>query len=145
MSSAPKPERVPEDITAAAEPGNGSASPDGVIQLPPEVTKVAEQLEKSPELLKLFVASFRSTTTFGPDPATAKIIAQTEMHQESMRLEGYRETLKSRDLHDQRDHERKESQSKRDHEFRRKKLNHQSLLALIGLVAATAAGEWDCI
>ncbi|HVU45431.1 MAG TPA: hypothetical protein VHD85_04850, partial [Terracidiphilus sp.] len=41
----------------------------------------------------------------GPDPETARAIAQAEMHEESCRLQGYKESLKTRDKQNEREHE----------------------------------------
>jgi hypothetical protein len=77
----------------------------------------AEQIEKlAPEtraVISLFAGIVRNTS--GPDPETAKVAAQSEMHEETCRLEGYKESLKTRDR-----------QGERDHEFRKKRLNHES-------------------
>lgn len=56
---------------------------------------------------------FRSTS--GPDPETSKLVAQSEMHEETCKLDGYKESLKIRD-----------KQNERDHEFRKKRLNHET-------------------
>jgi len=69
-------------------------------------------------MVSLFAGIVRSTT--GPDPETAKVAAQSEMHEETCRLEGYKESLKTRDR-----------QSERDHEFRKKRLNHDTARNLI--------------
>ena len=77
----------------------------------------AEAIEKlAPEtrtLVSLFAGIVRSTS--GPDPETAKVVAQSEMHEESCRLEGYSQSLKTRD-----------KQNERDHEFRLKRLSHDT-------------------
>jgi hypothetical protein len=82
----------------------------------------AQEIEKlAPEtkaMVSLFAGIVRSTT--GPDPETAKVAAQSEMHEETCRLEGYKESLKTRDR-----------QSERDHEFRKKRLNHDTARNLI--------------
>jgi len=64
-------------------------------------------------MVSLFAGVVRSTT--GPDPETARIAAQSEMHEETCRLDGYKESLKTRD-----------KQSERDHEYRKKRLNHET-------------------
>lgn len=82
----------------------------------------AKEMEKlAPEtkaMVSLFAGIVRSTT--GPDPETAKIAAQSEMHEETCRLDGYKEQLKTRDR-----------QSERDHEFRKKRLNHETMRNLL--------------
>jgi len=91
--------------------GNAAIAP-----LTPEYV-TAKELEKLPQDMKtvvsVMVAAIRSTT--GPDPEAAKIAAGAEMHSESCKLDGYKETLKNRDL-----------QNERDHRFRIKKLNHET-------------------
>jgi hypothetical protein len=96
------------------------------VSVPPEVKQAIEDLpaQQAKGLLSIILA--RTTTTFGPDPETAKIIAQSEMHEEDCRLKAYQAALQN-----------KETQSQRDHDFRKKKLNHQTLMAVIVLVAAT--------
>ncbi len=74
----------------------------------------------------VFAAFFRSTT--GPDPETAKAIAETEMHQETCRLEGFKESLHTKD-----------KQGERDHEFRKKRLNHETARNMI-IAAVAVAG-----
>jgi hypothetical protein len=90
----------------------------------------AKELEKLPpetrDVVSVIAGFFRSTT--GPDPETAKIVAESEMHEESCKLEGYKETIKLRD-----------KQSERDHEFRKKKLNHETGKAIIVITVAVAA------
>jgi len=82
----------------------------------------AKEIEKlAPEtkaMVSLFAGIIRSTS--GPDPETAKIAVQSEMHEESCRLDGYKESLKTRDR-----------QSERDHEFRKKRLNHETARNLL--------------
>ncbi|MGC9223946.1 MAG: hypothetical protein ACP5E2_08470 [Terracidiphilus sp.] len=89
----------------------------------------AKALEKLPpetrDVVSVIAGFFRSTT--GPDPETAKIVAESEMHEETCKLEGYKETLKLRD-----------KQSERDHEFRKKKLNHETGKALIVILVAVS-------
>ncbi len=53
------------------------------------------------------------------------------MHEETCRLEGFRESLKTRD-----------KQNERDHEFRKKRLNHQTILSLI--VTTVCVGGIAC-
>lgn len=90
----------------------------------------AKELEKLPPEMKTVVsvmAAFMRGST-GPDPETAKIVAETEMHEESCKLEGYKETLKNRDL-----------QNERDHRFRVKKLNHETAKSMV-LALVSVAG-----
>jgi len=43
-------------------------------------------------------------TSFGPDPETARIIAETDRHAEEKKLEGYKATLEHRDHENERKH-----------------------------------------
>jgi hypothetical protein len=93
-----------------------------------EAEKALQKLEK-PEVLSL-AAFFSSKMTFGPDPESAKLMAQTEMHHETCRLEGYKKNL-----------ENQEQDGKRDHEFRLKRLNHDTfLMGMVLLLALAGAG-----
>ena len=74
------------------------------------------------------MAISRTTLGFGPDPETAKILSQTEIHEEECRLKGFQASLQNR-----------EEQNKRDHEFRKKKLNHQTGLTFT-VLAVTIMG-----
>jgi len=89
--------------------------------------KVLEELPppEAKTLLSMFFA--RSTTSFGPDPETAKILVQAEQHEESCRLEGYKATLANR-----------ERQAVRDHDFRIKRLNREFTMSMVVLVGAVA-------
>ena len=102
----------------STEPGK-PISADGktdsaLVPLPPEVSRVIEKLpdQEAKGLLSIFLA--RSTTTFGPDPETAKILSEAEINEEQCRLKAYQGALQN-----------KETQSQRDHEYRKKKLNHK--------------------
>jgi len=113
-----------ENAEIVKKEGNSPAASDPSSALPPE-------LEKLPPEMKAVVSVmmggfFRSTS--GPDPETAKIMAQTEMHEETCRLEGYKENLKNRD-----------KQNDRDHEFRKKQLNHNTAKQFI-IIAVCIVG-----
>jgi hypothetical protein len=102
----------------------------GMSGLAPEQEQaLAKALEAGgPKALLAFFTAIRSTTTtFGPDPETAKVVAQTEMHEEECRLKGYQSSLENR-----------EKQSQRDHEYRKKKLNHQSMMTAAVLIVSVA-------
>lgn len=82
------------------------------------------------ELVAQFLATSR--TTIGPDPETARILAQTEMHAETLKLEAYRKHLETRD-----------KQNERDHDFRCKKLKHDNVnlkIILLGAVLGCIGG-----
>ncbi len=70
-------------------------------------------------------AFFSSKMTLGPDPESAKLMAQTEMHHESCRLDGYKENLRNQD-----------AENARKHEFRMKRLHYDTLLTGALLVLA---------
>ncbi|HVB33797.1 MAG TPA: hypothetical protein VNJ52_05420 [Patescibacteria group bacterium] len=91
--------------------------------------KVAEALEKvaDPEAkLALSVALSRTSFGFGPDPETAKIISETEIHEENCRLDGYKASLANRD-----------KQNERDHDYRKRRLNRDFTMSLSVLVLAS--------
>lgn len=69
---------------------------------------------------------FRSST--GPDPETAKILAEAEMHEESCKLEAYKNSLRLRD-----------TQNERDHQFRIKKMNHETAKSFVFMAACVGA------
>lgn len=105
---------------------NAAADPVPAEYVPAE--KVLQKLEK-PEVLSL-AAFFSSKMTLGPDPESAKLMAETEMHHETCRLEGYKENLKLQ-----------EAESQRDHDFRKKRLNHDTfLISLVLVLALSGAG-----
>jgi len=99
-----------------------AGTPSSVVPaeiLPTEAAKevLERKLEQLPpqELVAQVFAAFSQRTTIGPDPETARILAQAEMHSESSKLEAYKENLKNRD-----------NQSGRDHDFRCLKLKQDS-------------------
>jgi hypothetical protein len=98
--------------------------------LPPEAAKevLEKKLQQLPpqELVAQVFAAF-SRTTIGPDPETAKILAQAEMHAESSKLEAYKENMKNRD-----------NQGNRDHDFRCRKLKEDSFNLKVLLFCAIA-------
>lgn len=117
------------------EPGKKEEVPkqatSGAIPLQPEEEKALEKALEAggPKALQAIFTAVRSTTTtFGPDPETAKVMAQAEMHEEDCRLKGYQSSLENRDR-----------QNQRDHEYRKKKLNHQSLMTS-AILAVSVAG-----
>jgi hypothetical protein len=95
--------------------------------LPPEAEQALEKVIEAggPKALLAVVAAFSRTSSFGPDPATAKVLAEVEIHAEEARLKGYQATLKNRD-----------EQNKRDDGFRRKRLNHETSIQIVVLIAA---------
>jgi hypothetical protein len=87
------------------------------ISLPPQLQNLNGDAKA--ELFSM-IASISLRNMTGPDPETARVAAQSEMHEETCRLEGYKKSLESKD-----------NQNERDHEFRKKKLNHQTGLSLL--------------
>jgi hypothetical protein len=91
----------------------------GVSALPPELQNLPVEVKAT--MFSMMAGFFRSSS--GPDPDTARAIAQSEMHEETCRLEGFKQSLKTRD-----------NQNERDHDFRKKKLNHETIKNVIVLI-----------
>jgi hypothetical protein len=107
----------------------GNAAPAENQTITPEYVPALEKLDK-PELVSLAAAFFSSKTTLGPDPETAKLMAQTEMHHETCRLEAFKKNL-----------ENQSQDGKRDHEYRLKRLNYDTILmGMVLLLALAGAG-----
>lgn len=130
-------EKVATSEVDSGRGGGSSGNPSSVTPetLPPEAEKVLKNLVDtggSKALLSVFGAFSR--TSFGPDPEAAKILAEVEIKAEDNRLRAYEATLKNRD-----------EQSKRDDNFRRKKLNHDSAMQaflIVVCVVGLAIGGW---
>jgi len=104
MSDAPLvPTPAPDAPAETPEVAGEYVSPKEIEKLSPEMKTI----------VSVFAGIFRSTS--GPDPETSRIVAQSEMHEETCKLEGYKESLRTRD-----------KQNGRDHEFRKKRLNHET-------------------
>lgn len=120
-----------QDSLAPASDGSVvTASTSADTSPPPSIDKIAQVLERLPEKdLKAMISIALSKTSlgFGPDPEVAKIISESDMHQEDCRLKGYTEQLKN-----------KESQGVRDHDFRIKKMNREFAMNILVLVSAVA-------
>lgn len=72
----------------------------------------------------------RTSFGFGPDAETMKIMAETEVHEETCRLDAFKASLANRD-----------KQAERDHDFRKVRLNHQTgMTVLVLLVGAGLIG-----
>ena len=95
--------------------------------LPAPLLHALEKVPDQDAKAILSMAVSRTTFGFGPDPETAKILAQTEMQEEECRLKGFQASLQNR-----------EEQSKRDHEFRKKRLNHQTVMTVVVLTVTVA-------
>jgi hypothetical protein len=81
----PEPE-PPEQVTSGENEGNASASPE-VDVIPPEAKETLKKLmdEGGPNALMSVIAGF---SRVGPDPQTAKVLADAEKHNEELRLKG---------------------------------------------------------
>lgn len=77
-------------------------------------------------MVSVMAGFFRSTT--GPDPETAKVLAQTEMHEETCKLQGFTESLRIRDL-----------QNERDHDFRKIRIKHETAKSVIVMMVCVGA------
>jgi hypothetical protein len=86
--------------------------------LPVEIENLPPEMRT---MVSVMAGFFRSTS--GPDPETARILAQTEMHEETCKLQGFTESLKIKD-----------QQNERDHKFRTQRLNHESAKTIALLV-----------
>jgi hypothetical protein len=124
------------DPAPTTPPGNSAedqvalatTTPDMPLSLPSPVLNALKKVPDEDAKAVLQVALSKTTFGFGPDPETAKTIAQAEMHEENCRLQAYQASLQNR-----------EEQSKRDHEFRKKKLNHSTVL-MVTVVVVTVGG-----
>lgn len=57
-----------------------------------------------PQAVRMLMELTEMRASFGPDPETARIIAETERHAEEKKLEGYKATLEFRDRENERKH-----------------------------------------
>jgi len=99
--------------------GRSDSTPKEGASIPPDVGPMLAQFTQM-------------RASLGPDPETAKIIAETERHSEDKRLEGYRATLDQRDR-----------QSQRDQEYRMAQLKHSAAerrIVLFGSMVAIVVG-----
>jgi hypothetical protein len=98
--------------------GQEDDGPKGEVTLPPQAVKMLMELTEM-------------RASFGPDPETAKILAETERHAEEKKLEGYKATLKHRD-----------NENERKHIRLLKKIGNESKRAWVVLIASiiTAIG-----
>ena len=102
-------------ITSSPPPGpaTGITTPvSSTLTLPPELDQLPADVKSS--MFSMMMSLIIRNTT-GPDPETSRIVAQSEMHEESCRLDGYKESLHTKD-----------KQNDRDHEFRKKQLKHET-------------------
>ena len=107
-------------------------APEKAVVLPTEIenalAKVPDQEARSTLTQSLSLALSRTSFGFGPDAETMKIMAETEVHEETCRLEAYKASLSNR-----------ESQNNRDHDYRKKKLNHRTCTSAI-ILAVVVCG-----
>jgi hypothetical protein len=111
-----------------ASPESKAVEAKKTTSFPAEILDALNKIPDQNAKAALSVALSRTTFGFGPDSETAKVIAQSEMHEEDCRLKAYQSSLVNR-----------EEQSKRDHEFRKKRLNHQTVLTT-AILLVTIAG-----
>jgi hypothetical protein len=101
------------------EGDKGEATPAIVSAIAPQSLQSA--LAKVPDQEArtiLSLALSRTSFGYGPDAETMKVLADTEIHEETCRLKGFELSLANKD-----------KQADRDHDFRKRKLNHQSLMS----------------
>jgi hypothetical protein len=125
MSASPEDPAVSSasQVPEAAEKSKDERQPELSRPLPPPILHALDKVPDQDAKAILSMAISRTTFGFGPDPETAKVLAQTEIHEEECRLKGFQASLQNR-----------EEQNKRDHDFRKKRLNHQTGLTAIVLV-----------
>lgn len=111
----------------AAAPIDSHKAPEKTPDsLPVPLRRALDQIPDEEARAVLSVALSR--TTVGPDPETAKIAANAEMHEEECKLKAYQASLQNREL-----------QNQRDHQYRTKRLNHSTLLTVI-ILSVTILG-----
>jgi hypothetical protein len=91
--------------------------------LPQPLLHALEMIPDKEAKAILAVALSKTTYGFGTDPETAKTMAEAEMHEEECRLKAFQAQLVNR-----------EQQAVRDHDFRKKKLNHSTTLLVVILI-----------
>ncbi len=112
----------------AAEPNTPTPA---IVQqaLQSALAKVPDQEVRT--ILSLALSQ-RTSFGIGPDAETMKVLADTEIHEETCRLKGFEASLANKD-----------KQADRDHDFRKRKLNQQSLMSgavLVVTVLGVMAG-----
>jgi len=119
-----KPKELAQGGSAPAGPNDGGGG--AIAQAPVIQGEIAEAIEKIPDpkaKALLHIALSRTTLGFGPDPETAKVLSETEMHTEKCRLEGFKSSLSNKD-----------KQNERDHTFRTLRLNREFSMNLVVLL-----------
>lgn len=100
MSNQINPEERSQNIVPATQGQLGTravGADDDIPKQPPSIP---------PEAIKVLMELTEMRASFGPDPETAKILAETERHAEDKKLEGYMATLEHRDRENERKHVR---------------------------------------
>jgi hypothetical protein len=69
-----------------------------------ENDRLRGELALPPQAARILMELIETRTSFGPDPETARIIAETDRHAEEKKLEGYKATLEHRDHENERKH-----------------------------------------
>jgi hypothetical protein len=87
-----------------------------------------DELPLPPQAVRILMQMIETRTSFGPDPETARIIAETDRHVEEKKLEGYKATLEHRDKENERKHLRL-----------LKKISNENVRASVVLVASIIA------
>ena len=112
--------------------GNGTKGDLRPAVLPAPIENALSKVPDTDARTILSLALSRTSFGFGPDADSMKIMAETEMHQETCQLQAYQASLSNRD-----------KQAERDHDFRRRKLDHQSLMTgafLLVTICGVGAG-----
>ena len=119
-----------EELTGPTEPpvpdgkANLVASP---IPLPAAIQNALSKVPDTDARSMLSMAISRTSFGFGPDAETMKIMAETEVHEETCRLDAFKASLANRD-----------KQADRDHTFRKLRLNHQTGMAILVMLGGGA-------
>jgi hypothetical protein len=122
-----------EDAKEIEKQASSPAIVEPPVPIPPQ--SVQSALAKVPDQdarTTLSLALSRTSFGYGPDAETMKVLADTEIHEETCRLKGFEASLANKD-----------KQADRDHDFRKRKLNQQSLMSgavLIVTVLGVVAG-----
>src|SRR5579863_2360829 len=115
------------DFDAGSEMALKASDPPLPAAIESALAKVPDKAARSTLTTALSVAISRTSFGFGPDAETMKIMAETEVHEETCRLDGFRASLANRD-----------KQGDRDHDFRKRQLNHQTALTILVVLVGTA-------
>jgi len=107
-------------LTAAIEPetANQEENEGKISTLPPQAVRMLMELTEM-------------RASFGPDPETAKVFAETERFSEARKLEGFIATLNHKNLENERKHERAKM-----------RLNHENKRAWAVLLSSVIAAAF---